>query len=66
MQHLRAATMRASSPLERQVYCSPQLSLLGDVCSLTESGSMASMEDLIPNGQCDRFFGTLNTTGNMC
>lgn len=51
-----------SSTLGRQAYHSPSLKLLGDVGSLTESGSMASMEDYWQNRQCF----LRNSTGNMC
>ena len=46
----------------RQAYQSPRLSLFGDVGSLTETGSMVSMEDFLQNNTC--FFA--NMTGNMC
>lgn len=45
-----------------RIWQRPRLSVLGEVGSLTESGSMAAMEDLIQNGMC--FFP--NSTGNMC
>lgn len=47
---------------QRSAYQPPRLSLLGDVCSLTETGSMVAMEDFAQNGMC--VFP--NTTGNMC
>ena len=53
---------RVSHHAERRAYQSPLLSLLGDVCSLTETGSMNSMEDFFTNNMC--VFN--NTTGNMC
>jgi hypothetical protein len=40
----------------------PRLTLLGNVASMTESGSMVAMEDAIQNGFC--IFR--NMTGNMC
>ena len=46
----------------RKAYCSPRLSLLGDVSSLTESGSGAGTEAM-------RGFGCTNDfsmTGAMC
>jgi len=46
----------------RQQYRSPKLSLLGDVGSLTETGSMVSMEDFFQNNMC----AFANMTGNMC
>jgi hypothetical protein len=46
----------------RQPYQSPRLSLFGDVGSLTETGSMVSMEDFFQNNMC--VFA--NMTGNMC
>lgn len=57
---------QASAPpkpgVSRSCYSRPQLTLLGDVRTLTESGSMVGMEDLIQNGIC--FFP--NMTDNMC
>lgn len=50
----------------RCCYQTPRLTLLGDVGSLTETGSMATQEDLLQNNMCDMVFGTLNMTGNMC
>ena len=50
----------------KQAYQTPKLSLFGDVGSLTETGSMNGMEDLVQNGTCRNFFGTLNMTFNMC
>jgi len=47
-------------------YQTPRLTLFGDVGTLTETGSMVSMEDLIQNGMCSNFLGQLNMTGNMC
>jgi hypothetical protein len=46
----------------RQPYQSPRLSLFGDIGTLTETGSMASMEDFFQNNSC--FLA--NMTGNMC
>lgn len=52
---------------ERRAYHSPRLSLLGDVCNLTETGSMNGMEDSWENGICMLFgLGTQNTIYNMC
>ena len=56
------ASARPKPGVSRSCYSRPQLTLLGDVRTLTESGSMVAMEDLLQNGFC--FFP--NTTGNMC
>ena len=48
--------------IARRCYSQPQLTLLGDVRTLTESGSMVAMEDLLQNEFC--FFPDM--TGNMC
>lgn len=53
---------RVSQRAERRIYQSPSLNLLGDVCSLTETGSMNGMEDFLENGMC--FFPSM--TNNMC
>jgi len=46
----------------RLVYHCPRLTLLGDVASMTETGSMVAMEDFFQNNLC--IFA--NMTGNMC
>ena len=44
-----------------------QLSVLGEVGSLTESGSRNGMEDWFQNGVCMLWgIGQVNTTYNMC
>ena len=56
-------------PAISRAWNAPRLSTLGEVCSLTESGSANGMEDLITNGQCVFMIGPLNvgnTTYNMC
>lgn len=58
----RAATPVAGDACVRQQYTTPRLSLLGGVGSLTETGSMVSMEDISQNNFC--FFP--NMSGNMC
>ncbi len=47
---------------ERQSYRSPRLTVFGSVASLTATGTMSGMEDVISNGFC--FFP--NMTGDMC
>lgn len=56
------ASARPKPGVSRSCYSRPQLTLLGDVRTLTESGSMVAMEDFLQNGFC--FFP--NMTGNMC
>lgn len=56
------ASARPKPGVSRSCYSRPQLTLLGDVRTLTESGSMYAMEDSVQNGFC--FFP--NMTGNMC
>lgn len=52
----------ASSPgVQRPVWKSPRLSVLGDVCSLTETGSMAQSES--PLNAC---LQSINMDGNTC
>jgi hypothetical protein len=58
----QAAALVAALRCVRQQYTPPRLSLLGDVGSLTESGSMVSMEDFLQNNMC--FLP--NMAGNMC
>lgn len=36
----------------REIYVSPKLSLLGDLCGLTETGSRNTMEATNPQGMC--------------
>jgi len=57
------ASARPKPGVSRSCYSRPQLTLLGDVRTLTESGSMVGMEDLYQNGVC---WNPVNTTGNMC
>ncbi len=60
----RSESFPANTRIGRQAYRSPQLSILGDVCSLTETGSMNSVE-----GQRFLFFCTGNNmtgTTSMC
>lgn len=66
-----SSTKLAEMPLfsdgcARKSYRTPRLSLFGDVGSLTETGSMNAMEDLVQNNMCSNFLGQLNMTGNMC
>lgn len=56
------ASARPKPGVSRSCYSRPQLTLLGDVRTLTESGSMYATEDSVQNGFC--FFP--NMTGNMC
>lgn len=57
------ASARPKPGVSRSCYSRPQLTLLGDVRTLTESGSMpVATEDLWENGVC--FFP--NMAGNMC
>lgn len=57
---------------ERPNYQPPRLSLLGDICSLTETGSMVAMEDGVQNNFCAPAWwpanlgGPANMIGNMC
>lgn len=60
--HLDSSPRAATTCIQRRAYQPPRLSALGDVCSLTETGSMAAMEDNNENGMCMN----ANTTGNMC
>ena len=46
----------------RQPYQAPRLVVFGNVARLTQTGTMAAMEDFIQNNMC--FLA--NTTGNMC
>ena len=46
----------------RQPYQTPRLVVFGNVGSLTQTGTMASQEDLWQNGVCL----LPNATGNMC
>ena len=48
----------------RQPYQIPRLVVFGNVARLTQTGSMASNEDLIQNNMCVSWL--LNMTGNMC
>ena len=56
------ASARPKPGVSRSCYSRPQLTLLGDVRTLTESGSMVAREDFFENMSC--FFP--NITGNMC
>ena len=56
------ASARPKPGVSRSCYSRPQLTLLGDVRTLTESGSMVAQEDWLQNGSC--FFPDM--TGNMC
>ena len=56
------ASARPKPGVSRSCYSRPQLTLLGDVRTLTESGSMVAKEDLLQNGIC--IFP--DETGNMC
>ena len=56
------ASARPKPGVSRSCYSRPQLTLLGDVRTLTESGSMVAQEDVIQNNFC--FFPDM--TGNMC
>ena len=46
----------------RQPYQAPRLVVFGNVARLTQTGTMAGMEDFLQNNSC--FFP--NMTGNMC
>ena len=46
----------------RQPYQAPRLVVFGNVARLTQTGTMAAMEDFLQNNMC--LFA--NTTGNMC
>ena len=50
----------------RLPYQAPQLAAFGKLVTLTQTGTMTSMEDILENNSCDMIFGTLNMTGNMC
>ena len=55
------------SQAERRAYQSPRLSVLGDVCQLTETGSRDGMEDWVQNNVCMLWgLGEVNMTYNMC
>ena len=55
------------SQAERRAYQSPRLSVLGDVCQLTETGSRDGMEDWVQNNVCMLGgIGVTNMTYNMC
>ena len=56
------ASARPKPGVSRSCYSRPQLTLLGDVRTLTESGSMVATEDFIQNNVC--IFPDM--TGNMC
>ena len=56
------ASARPKPGVSRSCYSRPQLTLLGDVRTLTESGSTVGMEDTWQNGVC---LPPL-MTGNMC
>lgn len=56
------ASARPKPGVSRSCYSRPQLTLLGDVRTLTESGSTVAMEDTWTNEVC--LFP--NMTGNMC
>ena len=56
------ASARPKPGVSRSCYSRPQLTLLGDVRTLTESGSMVAQEDWLQNEIC--FFPDM--TGNMC
>ncbi len=58
------ASARPKPGVSRSCYSRPQLTLLGDVRTLTESGSMVATEDNWVNGVC--FHPLDNMTGNMC
>ena len=67
IEHIFAKNERVAVVAERSAYQSPRLSLLGNVCSLTETGSMEGMEDWVENGTCMLFgIGVVNMTYNMC
>lgn len=50
----------------RPAYQSPRLSMLGDIGSLTETGSMIGMEDGLENMSCNGAVAPINMTFNMC
>ena len=56
------ASARPKPGVSRSCYSRPQLTLLGDVRTLTETGSKPATEDVWQNGEC--LFP--NMTGNMC
>jgi hypothetical protein len=56
------ASARPKPGVSRSCYSRPQLTLLGDVRTLTESGSMLALEDSWQNGACS----FPNMWGNMC
>lgn len=56
------ASARPKPGVSRSCYSRPQLTLLGDVRTLTETGSTVAMEDVWENTVCFR----PNTTGGMC
>ena len=56
----------ATSEYVRQPYQTPRLTVFGSVASLTETGSMAGMEDGWQNGFCSDIIAMINTTYNMC
>ena len=68
MQGAVAASSATAVPSAR-TWRRPQLNVLGEVGSLTESGSRNGMEDGVQNGFCNTlpiFGGPLNMTYNMC
>lgn len=53
--------MIGNAPRHRAAWQSPRLAALGDVCSLTETGSMATNES--PLNLCQQ---SINNVGNTC
>lgn len=61
-----AEIMSLTAPNNRRAYQPPRLSLLGEVSSLTETGSRDGMEDGSENTMCSNIIAPVNTTFNMC
>jgi len=56
------ASARPKPGVSRSCYSRPQLTLLGDVRTLTETGSKPKTEDVWTDGMCS----FPNNIGNMC
>lgn len=61
-------TMSMNTPAanKRRAYQAPRLSVLGDVGSLTETGSQNGQEDGYQNNMCNGCVAPINTMFNMC
>lgn len=66
MNHGSERLLLRTAEVAQRAYQSPRLSMLGDVGSLTETGSMLGMEDGVQNNMCNGNVAPINMTFNMC